>query len=114
MTPRENLIRAIRFDMADDEPRLARLIGMVSDFNYEVVMKRLALKPDIFGYPEDLGMQVGPMLSPAHFRKYIKPVYLPFGLALSSSSSGGGSSLNPCISSRPTMPTSRCCFARGS
>jgi uroporphyrinogen-III decarboxylase len=26
-------------------------------------------------YPEDLGMQVGPMLSPDHFRKYIKPVY---------------------------------------
>ena len=27
------------------------------------------------GYPEDLGMQVGPMLSPKHFRKFIKPVY---------------------------------------
>ena len=26
-------------------------------------------------YPEDLGMQVGPMLSPEHFRKYIKPSY---------------------------------------
>jgi uroporphyrinogen-III decarboxylase len=26
-------------------------------------------------YPEDLGMQVGPMLSPQHFRTYIKPIY---------------------------------------
>jgi uroporphyrinogen decarboxylase len=25
--------------------------------------------------PEDLGMQVGPMLSPEHLRKYIKPSY---------------------------------------
>ena len=27
------------------------------------------------GYPEDLGMQVGPMLSPAHFRRWIVPSY---------------------------------------
>ena len=26
-------------------------------------------------YPEDLGMQVGPMLSPEMFRRYIKPAY---------------------------------------
>ena len=26
-------------------------------------------------YPEDLGMQNGPMLSPSHFRRYIKPSY---------------------------------------
>ena len=26
-------------------------------------------------FPEDLGMQVGPMLSPNDFRKFIKPVY---------------------------------------
>ena len=26
-------------------------------------------------YPEDLGMQIGPMLSPTHFRRYIKPAY---------------------------------------
>ena len=25
------------------------------------------------GYPEDLGMQVGPMLAPADFREYMKP-----------------------------------------
>jgi len=26
-------------------------------------------------YPEDLGMQSGPMISPAHFAAYIQPVY---------------------------------------
>ena len=30
---------------------------------------------DIISFPEDLGMQVGPMISPEHFRKYIKPSY---------------------------------------
>lgn len=29
----------------------------------------------MMGFAEDLGMQVGPMLSPDHFRKYIKPSY---------------------------------------
>jgi len=67
----ENLI----FDMFDEAPNLGRLIGMIEDFNYAYVMKWMALKPDIMGYPEDLGMQVGPMLSPDSFRKYIKPVF---------------------------------------
>jgi uroporphyrinogen decarboxylase len=66
----ENLI----FDMVDEEPKLTKLIDMVTHFNYEYVTKWLELKPDMMSYPEDLGMQLGPMLSPEHFRKYIKPV----------------------------------------
>ena len=65
----------LTFDMVEEDPNLTRLIGMVSDFNYSLVKKYLSLNPDIFGYAEDLGMQVGPMISPDHFRKYIKPVY---------------------------------------
>ena len=67
----ENLI----YNMADGEPRLARLIEMIEEFNYRYVMKWLALEPDMMSYPEDLGMQFGPMLSPASFREFIKPVY---------------------------------------
>lgn len=67
----ENLI----FDMADERPELSQLIQMVEDFNYQFVLKWLALEPDMMSYPEDLGMQVGPMLSPDNFRKFIKPVY---------------------------------------
>jgi len=67
----ENLI----FDMVDDEPHLQRLIEMVEDFNLKVIEKYLNLSPDIICYPEDLGMQVGPMLSPEYFRKFIKPSY---------------------------------------
>lgn len=65
----------LTFDMLDEEPRLARLIGMVADFNYRFILNWLALEPDLISYPEDLGMQVGPMISPEHFRRYIKPVY---------------------------------------
>ena len=67
----ENLL----LDMAEEDSRLPRLIDMVEEFNYRYVMNWLALKPGMFHYAEDLGMQVGPMISPALFRKYIKPVY---------------------------------------
>lgn len=62
-------------DMVDEEPNLARLIEMVADFNYRHVMNWMELAPDLMSYGEDLGMQVGPMLSPDCFRRYIKPVY---------------------------------------
>ena len=67
----ENLL----FDMADGEPRLEKLIRMVEDFNMAIVRRYLELGAEWMGYAEDLGMQEGPMLSPAHFRRYIKPGY---------------------------------------
>lgn len=48
---------------------------MVAEFNYDQIMRWVELEPDVMRYPEDLGMQVGPMISPEHFRRYIKPVY---------------------------------------
>ena len=65
----------LTFDMADRAPELPRLIEMIESFNYEFVLKWLKLEPDIMSFPEDLGMQHGPMISPDHFRAYIKPVY---------------------------------------
>ncbi len=67
----ENLM----FDMVDDEPRLGRLIEMLEQFNMAVVRRYIELGAEQMGYAEDLGMQVGPMLSPEHFLKYIKPSY---------------------------------------
>lgn len=67
----ENLL----FDMADKEPRLTELIRMVEDFNMAIVRHYIDLGVEWMSYPEDLGMQVGPMLSPEHFRRYIKPSY---------------------------------------
>ena len=63
------------FDMVDDEPRLWKLIEMVEEFNMYFVRKAIDNRVDYVVYPEDLGMQHGPMLSPDHFRRFIKPSY---------------------------------------
>ena len=66
----------ILFDMADGEPRLFELLEMLEDFNSGLVNNWLErVKVELVDFAEDLGMQVGPMLSPEHFRKYIKPSY---------------------------------------
>ncbi len=67
----ENLM----FDMIDREPRLRKLIAMIEDFSMYFVRRYVALGVDVMRYPEDLGAQDRPMLSPAHFREYIAPVY---------------------------------------
>jgi len=67
----ENLL----FDFADEDPRIDRLIGQVEQFNREIVRRYLDLGVDMMCYADDLGMQKGPLLSPAHFKRYIKPAY---------------------------------------
>lgn len=67
----ENLL----FDMADGEPLLDELIGQLTEFNLALVQRFLRGGCAMMCYPEDLGMQIGPMLSPAQFRRYIKPAY---------------------------------------
>ena len=64
------------FDMADEEPRLWRLIEIVEQFNMGLTrnfIKRRGV--EWLGFAEDLGMQRGPMLAPDDFRKYIMPSY---------------------------------------
>ena len=63
------------FDMYDENSEILKLIKMVEEFNYSYISKWLELEPDMIIYPEDLGMQVGPMILPEHFRNYIKPSY---------------------------------------
>ncbi len=67
--------QALTFDMADGEPRLLHLIGLLEEFNAAIIRRYLALGAEWLSYPEDLGMQNGPMLSPRHFRQYIRPSY---------------------------------------
>ena len=67
----ENLI----LDMADEDPRLNELIGLIESFNLYLVRRYVEMGVDQINYPEDLGMQSGPMLSPAQFRSYITPAY---------------------------------------
>ena len=67
----ENLM----YDMADEEPHLWQLIETVEAFNAESVRRYVAAGAEWMGYADDLGMQEGPMVSPAHFRKYLKSSY---------------------------------------
>jgi len=67
----ENVI----IDMADGEPLFSKLLKMIEEFNCSVVDRWISLGAEMLGFPEDLGMQFGPMLSPDHFDKYIKPMY---------------------------------------
>lgn len=63
------------FDMMDEEPLLWELIEGVERFNMGIIRHELECGVDVMTYPEDLGMQIGPMLSPEQFRRYIKPSY---------------------------------------
>jgi hypothetical protein len=67
--------QALTYDMADAEPRLPRLIAMLEEFNLTLVEKYIGMGAEWISYPEDLGMQSGPMISPRHFRQYIQPSY---------------------------------------
>ena len=67
----QNLLYA----MMDEEPELDELIAGITDFNCALIRKFLAMDVDMVKIPEDLGMQQGPMITPEHFRRYIKPSY---------------------------------------
>lgn len=67
----ENLL----LDMMDGEPRLSRLIDMVVRFSAGIVQRYLDLGAAMICYPEDLGAQNGPLLSPELFRRFIRPMY---------------------------------------
>ena len=67
----------VLYDMADGEPRLGRLLDMLEEFNLGLVdnwIEKVGVR--WLDFAEDLGMQVGPMLSPEYFRRFIKPSYL--------------------------------------
>lgn len=65
----------VLFDMMDEEPNLEKLLDMITEFNLYIVKQYADMNVDMLTYAEDLGMQVGPMVSPENLRKYIMPCY---------------------------------------
>ena len=63
------------YAMMDEEPVLEQLLQGVETFNCAQIQNYLAADVDLIKIPEDLGMQVGPMIPPELFRRYIKPSY---------------------------------------
>lgn len=62
-------------DLTDEEPEVLDLLERLCQFNLAQINHFLKADVDIIRIPEDLGMQIGPMISPALFREYIKPLY---------------------------------------
>jgi len=67
----ENLM----IDFATDAPQLPRLIEMLLDYEMKLVNKWLEIGVDGIGFHTDIGTQKGLMISPAKFRRYIKPMF---------------------------------------
>ena len=62
-------------DLSDEEPEVMELLERLCQFNLAQIHHFLKADVDMVRIPEDLGMQVGPMISPSLFRIHIKPLY---------------------------------------
>ena len=65
----------LMMDMATDDPRLHRLIKIIEDYNVAVVGKYIEAGAEFISFGEDLGMQHALPISPAMWRKFVKPTY---------------------------------------
>ena len=67
----ENLM----LDIGEERPQLQELIGIVEDYWFEVVSRWIELGVDEIAFGDDLGLQNALPISPASWRKYIRPSY---------------------------------------
>ena len=70
----ENLL----IDMTDDSPELLVLIDKLVQHKLETLQAYIELGADVMFFFDDLGIQDRLMMSPAAFRKYLKPAYAQF------------------------------------
>ena len=72
------MLRGFKNLMADivrGSPQLVRLVKMLEEHELRLVGKWLEMGVDMMGFHTDIGMQTGLMISPAQFRRYIKPMF---------------------------------------
>jgi len=62
-------------DIVTDNPNLPRLIRMLEDYEMKLINKWLEIGVDVMYFHTDIGTQHGLMISPAKFRKYLKPMF---------------------------------------
>jgi uroporphyrinogen decarboxylase len=65
----------LMMDFALEPPQLQRLIDMLRDHELRLVNEWLKYDIDSMGFHTDIGTQRSLMISPAKFRKYIKPMF---------------------------------------
>ena len=66
---------ALMVDFATEDPRLPRLIDMLWKYELGLVKQWLEIGVDIIGFHTDIGTQQSLMISPAQFRRYVKPMF---------------------------------------
>ena len=62
-------------DFAEEPPELRKLIDLVLEYNLGETRARLADKPGMLYFGDDLGLQDALPISPAKWRKYLKPCF---------------------------------------
>lgn len=67
----ENLL----VDFMEEPPQLWTLIEMVLDYNMNYIRRWLDIGVDLMFFHGDIGSQTNLIMSPATFRKYLKPAY---------------------------------------
>jgi uroporphyrinogen decarboxylase len=68
----ENLM----MDFATDDPHLPLLVEMMTEHELALVRKYLEIGVDLVGFHTDIGSQKALMISPADFRRYLKPMFM--------------------------------------
>ena len=68
----ENLM----MDFVHEPPQLTRLIGMLEEYEMRLINKWLEIGVDVIAFHTDIGAQDRLMISPASFRKHIKPMFM--------------------------------------
>lgn len=68
----DNLMR----DIARDDPRLPLLFEMLLDYETRLVKMWFDRGVDVVGFHTDIGTQNGLMISPAKFRRHVKPLFM--------------------------------------
>jgi hypothetical protein len=66
---------ALMLDFATEDPHLPRLIEMLWEYERGLVDRWLEIGVDVIGFHTDIGTQNSLMISPAHFRRYLKPMF---------------------------------------
>jgi uroporphyrinogen decarboxylase len=62
-------------DFAEQRPELQTLIDILTEYELQVVDQWIRIGVDVINFHTDIGTQQGLMISPASFRRYIKPMY---------------------------------------
>ncbi len=65
----------LMMDFAADDPHLPELIEMLTEYELQLVDMWLELDADFMRFHTDIGTQRSLMISPAKFRRYIKPMF---------------------------------------